>query len=33
MEKRLGNDGRTSPEFRVEFDKVWWGFLSLSDSI
>jgi hypothetical protein len=25
--------GRTTPEFRVEFDKVWWGFLSLSDSV
>src|SRR6266850_6403108 len=24
--------GRTTPEFRTEFDKVWWGFLSLSDS-
>jgi hypothetical protein len=25
--------GRTTPEFRMEFDKVWWGFLSLSDSL
>src|SRR6266478_295025 len=25
--------GRTTPEFRVEFDKVWWGFLSVSDSV
>ena len=25
--------GRTTPEFRMEFDKVWWGFLSLSDSV
>jgi hypothetical protein len=25
--------GRTTPEFRVEFDKVWWGFLSFSDSV
>jgi transposase len=26
-------EGRTTPEFRMEFDKVWWGFLSLSDSL
>jgi hypothetical protein len=36
-EKRSVNvrvDGRrTTPEFRIEFDKVWWGFLSLSYSI
>ncbi|MGA7918479.1 MAG: hypothetical protein WCA38_02335, partial [Candidatus Acidiferrales bacterium] len=25
--------GCTTPEFRVEFDKVWWDFLSLSDSV
>jgi hypothetical protein len=25
--------GRTTPEFRVEFDKVWWAFLSLPDNL
>jgi hypothetical protein len=25
--------GCTTPEFKVEFDKVWWGFLSWSESV
>ena len=31
--KALELTGSTTTECRMEFDKVWWGFLSFSDSV